>query len=136
MAQYLLDTDTCIAFLKGKHRLLEKIKRVGFDNCFVSEITIGELLYGAHYSKQKDKHIKEVEKTKQLFKVIPISEALNFFAEEKARLRRTGNLIHDFDLLIGSTAVHFDMIMVTGNEKHLARISGIKIENWIKNDVI
>jgi predicted nucleic acid-binding protein len=26
MAQYLLDTDTCIAFLKGKNNLLDKIE--------------------------------------------------------------------------------------------------------------
>jgi tRNA(fMet)-specific endonuclease VapC len=60
---------------------------------------------------------------------------LDFFGKEKAKLRREGNLIHDFDLLIGATAVHFDMIMVTNNEKHLSRITGIKIENWIKNEV-
>lgn len=135
MAQYLLDTDTCIAFLKGKYKLLEKVEKVGYDNCFVSEITISELLYGAYYSDRIDKHKGDVEKTKKLFEVIPISEALDFFGKEKARLRRAGTLIHDFDLLIGSTAVHFDMIMVTGNEKHLCRISGIRIENWIKNEV-
>ena len=55
MAKYLLDTDTCIAFLKGKYALLEKIEKVGYENCYVSEITIGELLYGAHYSSQVDK---------------------------------------------------------------------------------
>ena len=135
MAQYLLDTDTCIAFLKGKYQLLEKVEKVGYANCFISEITIGELFYGAHYSEQIDKHKGDVEKTKKLFEVVPIYETLDFFGKEKARLRRVGNLIHDFDLLIGSTAVHFDMIMVTGNEKHLRRISGIRIENWNKNEV-
>lgn len=126
MAQYLLDTDTCIAFLKGKYNLLEKVEKAGYENCFVSEITIGELLYGAYYSDRVEKHLKEAEKTRQLFEVIPINEALDFFAKEKARLRREGNLIHDFDLLIGSTSVHFNMIMVTGNEKHLGRISGLE----------
>ncbi|WP_020535562.1 type II toxin-antitoxin system VapC family toxin [Lewinella cohaerens] len=135
MAQYLLDTDICIAFLKGKNDLLKKIEKVGFDNCFVSEITIGELSYGAYFSDRIEKHKEEVVKTKKLFNVIPISECLELFGKEKARLRREGNLIHDFDLLIGSTAVYFDMIMVTNNEKHLSRVSGIVIENWIKHDV-
>lgn len=135
MAQYLLDTDICIAFLKGKYNLLEKTEKVGFDNCFVSEITIGELTYGAYYSDRIEKHKEEVIKTKKLFQIVPIFECLDFFGKEKAKLRREGNFIHDFDLLIGATAVHFDMIMVTNNEKHLSRISGILIENWIKNEI-
>jgi len=35
------------------------------------------------------------------------------------------------DLFIGSTAVANDMVLVTDNEKHLNRLSNIKIENWI-----
>lgn len=127
-----MDTDVCIAFLKGKNNLIQKVQEVGIENCYVSEITIGELTYGAYFSKQFDKHIKEVENSKRLFQVVPIFDCLELFGKEKARLRREGNLIPDFDLLIGATAIHFDMIMVTNNEKHLNRISGIKIENWIK----
>ncbi|MEQ8703085.1 MAG: PIN domain-containing protein [Phaeodactylibacter sp.] len=88
MAQYLLDTDICIAFLKGKNNLLEKAEKVGFDNCFVSEITIGELAYGAYYSDRIEKHKEEVIKTKKLFQIVPIFECLDFFGKEKAKLRR------------------------------------------------
>lgn len=54
------------------------------------------------------------------------------FGKEKSRLRQGGILIPDFDLLIGTTAVHHQMIMVSNNQKHLSRIEGIKIENWSK----
>ena len=37
---------------------------------------------------------------------------------------------YDLDLLIGSTAVAIDCIMVTENVKHLNRIENIQIENW------
>jgi tRNA(fMet)-specific endonuclease VapC len=57
---------------------------------------------------------------------------LDFYAEEKARLMKSGNLIDDFDLLIGSTAVVHEMTMVTNNETHFERINGIKIKNWVK----
>ena len=135
MSKFLLDTDVCIAFLKGKNNLIEKVNKIGIENCYVSEITIGELTYGAYYSNQFEKHKKDVLKIKKLFEIMPIFECLEIFGKEKARLRKTGNLIHDFDLLIGSTAVHFGMTMVTNNGKHLKRILGIKIENWIKNDI-
>jgi len=40
-------------------------------------------------------------------------------------------MIDDFDLLIGVTAVANNLILVTDNEKHLKRISKLKVENWI-----
>lgn len=51
MKPYLLDTDICIAFLQGKYRLKEKIQHVAVQNCYVSEITIAELFYGAYFSE-------------------------------------------------------------------------------------
>ncbi len=41
-------------------------------------------------------------------------------------------MISDFDLLIGSTAIANELIMVTENVKEFNRISGIYIENWVK----
>jgi len=64
--------------------------------------------------------------------ILPIYNSLNLYAKEKARLRKAGKLIDDFDLLIGVSAVANNMILVTENEKHLKRISRVKIENWIK----
>lgn len=52
------------------------------------------------------------------------------FVKEKARLRKLGNLVPDFDLLIGTSAVYQQMIMVTKNVKHISRIDGIQVENW------
>ena len=62
--------------------------------------------------------------------IIPIGLALSEYAHQKAILRKTGSLIDDLDLLIGSTAVAIDCIMVTENVKHLNRIENIQIENW------
>lgn len=42
-----------------------------------------------------------------------------------------GTPIDDFDLLIGASAVQYDMIIVTGNIRHFQRIPKIKIENWM-----
>jgi len=64
--------------------------------------------------------------------IVPIYSSLNIYAKEKARLRKAGKLIDDFDILIGVTAVSNNLILVTENEKHLSRISKVKIENWIK----
>lgn len=62
--------------------------------------------------------------------LIPIYHSLDIYAKEKARLRKTGLLIDDFDLLIGTTAVAHQLVMVTNNGVHFKRIKGIDIEDW------
>lgn len=133
MAKYLLDTDICIFLLKGKFGLKEKIQEVGIDNCFISEITIAELTYGAFKSNYFEKHIAEVMQVEELFTIVPIYDCLTLFGQEKARLNKQGMQIPDFDLLIGASAIYNNMTLVTNNEKHLKRVEGLTIENWIKN---
>lgn len=130
MNGYLLDTDICVFFLKGKYNLADKIDSVGIDNCFISEITVAELLFGAENSQNFEKHIKEVIFFEENFKVIPISKVLRFYAKEKVRLRKSGTPVAEFDLLIGSTAVSHDLILVTRNQKHFRKISNLQLENW------
>lgn len=48
--QYLLDTNICIFFLRGKLNLDDLIKQKGRENCFISEIKVMELRYGAENS--------------------------------------------------------------------------------------
>ena len=53
--------------------------------------------------------------------------------QHKARLRREGNLVPDLDLMIGVTALHHNMTLVTNNTKHMSRIEGLKLENWTQS---
>lgn len=62
--------------------------------------------------------------------IVPIFDSLETYASKKSELRRNGQLIDDFDLLIGATAVYNDLILVTDNEKHFRRLQ-IKLENWV-----
>jgi len=134
MDRYLIDTDICIFYLKKTFGIKEKIKEVGIDNCYLSEITLAELTYGAYKSNQIEKHLLEVKKMEGLFEVIPIYRSIRFYAKERVRLQQNGMLIPDFDLLIGATAVTNHLKMVTNNEKHLSRITGVVIENWTQKD--
>lgn len=102
----------------------------GRHNCVISEITLAELKYGALYSQHPEKHLAEVEKLLQSVVVLPITAAIDDFAQEKARLRKAGNLIDDFDLLIGCSALAHDLILVTNNLRHFDRLDGLVIEDW------
>jgi tRNA(fMet)-specific endonuclease VapC len=133
MSKYLLDTDISVFYLRGKYNLNRKLKEiVGYDSCFISEITLAELKYGAELSEKADENLYSVNKFANKIGILPIFNSLDLYAKEKARLKKIGNLIDDFDLLIGCSAVKNGLILVTNNENHFERINNIKIENWIK----
>ena len=51
---YLLDTNICAFYLRGKYDVDKCINKVGWNNCFISEITMLELKFGAELSMQRD----------------------------------------------------------------------------------
>ena len=132
MKGYLLDTNICIFYMKGRYQLDEKIAKVGQNNCYISEITVAELLFGAARSANKEKHLKQIASFIGQFKILPIYNTLSVFADKKAELYANGQPIDDFDILIGATAIYHKLVMITENVKHLNHLSSIKIENWIE----
>lgn len=128
--RYLLDTCICVDLLRRRQEVAIKLNHVGWDNCYISEITIAELLYGAECSLYPKANTTIIERLCESFHVVNISDSIREFVKQKAYLRKKGQLIEDSDLWIASTAVHNNMIMVTQNVKHLGRLDGIVIENW------
>ena len=107
---------------------------VGYINCFVSEVTIAELIYGAHKSGDYERHKDDADKIISIVDVIPMFTSFNLYGSERTRLEGIGKIIPDFDLLIATTAVHHNMTLVTNNTKHMNRIEGIQLENWTRTE--
>jgi tRNA(fMet)-specific endonuclease VapC len=95
---------------------------------------LAELVFGAESSENPQKNHDIIEKFATQVTILPIFDSIYKYGKEKARLRKLGVMISDFDLLIGCTSTENDLIMVTENSKEFERISGIKIENWINRD--
>ena len=72
MKKYLLDTNICSYFLRGLFNLGEKIETVETENCFVPEITIAELKFGAENNEYQEKNRRAVDDFVSKFTVIPI----------------------------------------------------------------
>ena len=130
--KYLLDTNICIHLFRGTFNLKEKFQKINLDDVAISEITLAELMFGAENSSNPEKNYKIIDQFSEQIKILPIFNAIQIYAIEKVRLRKNGTMISDFDLLIGSTAIANDLIMVTENVKEFERISNIEIENWVK----
>lgn len=135
MEKYLLDTNICIFLLRGKYNVDKKMDEVGLENCYISEITVAELKYGAELGNRQGlvRRMQSLDEFIASVRVLPISETLDLFAKEKARLRLAGTPADDnFDLLIGCTAIVYDLVMVTENSQDFKNFSGIRLENWIR----
>lgn len=130
MKRYLLDTNTCIYYLKGMFNLDEKLRDIDRANCFISEITLAELKFGVEKSERKEQNRKALDDFVEGITVLPIFHSLDIYAREKARLQQAGIPLDDFDLLIGVTAIVHDLVMVTNDRKHFQRLQEIEIEDW------
>ena len=108
----------------------EGFRAVGYEYCLISEITLAELLFGVHRSADPKKNKEKLDILLIDIRVLAVREALDVFAQEKARLFNAGRPLPDFDLLIGATAIHHDLTLVTNNTKHFQRLEDIRLEDW------
>ena len=75
--KYLLDTNVCIFMLQDKFGVADYVRRVGRRNCYVSELTVAELLYGYAYC-QDSRNEHDAEIIQEVFKLLPIFITFDF----------------------------------------------------------
>ena len=130
--RYLLDTDTCVFALRGHESMRERFGAVESEAIAISVITLAELRYGAAWSARPEANHQVVGDFASGVVVLGLDdETARLFGEFKARLRRRGALIDDFDLLIAATAHHYRLTLVTRNLEHFDRIPELQIEDWV-----
>lgn len=130
MNGYLLDTNVCVEFFKKNSRIGHRMEQLESGQLYISVITLAELKYGAQKSDRQQHHLNLIESFLDEVEVLSIDMCIDKFASEKVRLSKAGSLVDNFDLLIGATAVHHGLTLVTNNTKHFQRIQGIQLEDW------
>ena len=128
----LLDTDICIYVLRGHPVVRVHFEEQTRNGIAVSVITLAELRYGAACSAKVEENQQVINNWLESVAVFDVTPAVaQVYAESKAALRRQGNLIEDFDLLIGATAITHALTLITNNVSHFERIPGIMLDRWI-----
>ena len=130
---YFLDTNTCIYFLKGTYKnILNKVLSFSPADIKISAIVQAELLYGVEKSIKKDENMKKLASFLLPFDIIPFDDNCSaYYAKIRVELEKIGTPIGPNDLMIGSTVLAQNGILVTNNVKEFSRISKLNIENWI-----
>ena len=132
MKGYLLDTSICIFLFHENREVAQRLNKIGHDHCFICDVVLAELRYGAFNSDFVEDNLKMIDDFVKEVKVLPFADSIDVYAQEKARLKKAGKPIEDFDLLIGCAAKAAGLTIVTHNVKHFSHIEGLKIEDWIK----
>jgi len=129
---YLLDTNTCI-FLKNKKpiHVLEKLKSVIHERLYISSVTVGELQYGVYESTNIERNRISLTEFLAPFEILNFDDSdAEVFGKIRSALKRSGQIIGPYDMIIGAQAIAKNLILVTNNTKEFIRIAGIKLEDW------
>jgi tRNA(fMet)-specific endonuclease VapC len=147
---YLLDTDLLIFMIRGlkastrlaTHRdraaaLVDRCRKVqsGGDSVGLSAVTVSELEFGARNSGNYEDEIAAVSKVLTPFELYDYDGLLcpRQYGRVRHELEAAGQALGSMDLLIAAHALALDATLVTNNDAHFARVSGLKVVNWLKS---
>lgn len=129
--RFLIDTNIIIYSLKNAGNVNDNFLKYKEEEMSLSVISYGELVFGAKKSGSVEKNLKTVEYIKSIFSLVDVTpDVMDVFGELKAKIQKTGRIIDDMDLLIASTAIAENMILVTHNMKHFEKIPNLQIQDW------
>jgi tRNA(fMet)-specific endonuclease VapC len=128
--RHLLDTDWVIHYLNAHQGIVERLCGLIDEGLGLSIISLAELYEGVYYSRDPEGDEQDLNDFLRGVRVLGIDEAIcKIFGKERGRLRAAGMIVGDLDLLIGATALHHDLTLLTNNRRHVERIEGIRIES-------
>ena len=129
MKKYVVDSDILIYFLKGDKKAIDKLSKIPAIQLYTSRINYTDLMYGAYNSTKVQKNIDVILPFLENFQILEFCKTSSIiFAKTKAKLKKSGNIIADMDLMIASIAIANDAILITNNLKHFERIDELSCE--------
>ncbi|RJP31118.1 MAG: type II toxin-antitoxin system VapC family toxin [Phycisphaerales bacterium] len=129
----LLDTDTCIAVIRGRgERVLARLRRRRVGTVGISSITLAELEFGVANSSDPARNAVALARFCAPLEICPFGgEAASRYGRVRAALKRARTPIGPLDTLIAAHALALHATAVTGNEREFRRVPGLRVENWL-----
>ncbi len=131
--EVLLDTDTVSYLMRADPKVTSRAGsyRQARSQFQISAITQYEILKGLK-ARGASTRLRFFERFCEQHVVLPLTEEIiRRAADIYANLHRRGALIGDADILIGATALVHGLVVITNNEAHFRRITGLQIDNWL-----
>ena len=126
----LIDTDCMIHYLHGHTAIVARLDALQPRGLALSIISLAELYEGVSYSRDPHGDAQDLTDFLRGVTVLGLdTDIATIFGRERGRLRAAGMLIGDFDLLIGATALHHNLTLLTNNRSHFERMNGLRMES-------
>ncbi|MEA5553720.1 type II toxin-antitoxin system VapC family toxin [Anabaena cylindrica UHCC 0172] len=129
---YLLDTNTCIVYIKGKNlHLKQRMDNISLSEIAVCSVVKSELFYGAMRSANPERNLKLQQEFLNQFISLPFDDqSASIFGNIRARLTAQGTPIGAYDLQIAAIALANNLILVTHNTREFSLIPELQLEDW------
>jgi tRNA(fMet)-specific endonuclease VapC len=128
---YLLDTNVCIAALRGNPKVIRELTARSPEDCAVSMVTVFELFAGVCRCNDPEGERQKVSTFLEPFHLLPFDwDAALKTAEIRFQLEKTGTKIGPYDLQLSGQARSLDLTMVTHNTREFKRVTGLRLEDW------
>lgn len=125
---YLLDTDVVVSYLKGRADAVALLQQLLPDGLTLSTISYGELYEGITFGRDPASHMSSFRRFLHAVRVLDVNRLIaHNFGRVRGTLRQQGMPLPASDLLIGATALAYDLILVTRNLRHFQRIPGLRV---------
>ena len=128
----MLDIDICsYAIEQANAAVRRRMEDVPANLLCISIITHAEILFGLAKRQQAERNRIASEKFLRYMPTLPLeSEVALHYAEIRAGLQRTGELIGPNDLFVAAHARSLRLTLVTNNVREFGRVPGLQVENW------
>lgn len=129
--RFLLDTNIVSAHLKGDGRIFNRfIQHAG--GLAVSVICTAELYTWVERGRGKVADRTVLDNALSEMSILPIDQTVaRKFGEINAMLLNQGRPLPGLDLLIGCSALVYDLTLVTHNTQDFKDIPGLRVEDWL-----
>lgn len=100
----------------------------------LSAISVSELEFGASFSGRYHEEMAAIRKVLAPFKLLDYDalECPRQYGRIRHELEAAGQAIDSEDLMIAAHALALDAVLVTNNEAHFGRVTGLTVANWLK----
>jgi tRNA(fMet)-specific endonuclease VapC len=128
---YLLDTNVCIAAMRGNPKVVQGLAARSPEDCAVSMVSVFELFAGVFRCNDPDGEGQKVSSFLKPFHLLPFDwDAALKTAEIRFQLEKGGTKIGPYDLQLGGQALSLDLTLVTHNTREFKRVPGLRLEDW------
>jgi tRNA(fMet)-specific endonuclease VapC len=131
--KYLLDTNTCVHFLRFQAGSLvaAKLSMANPGDVVLCSVVVAELLFGALRSRDVTKNVAQVRAFLAGFVSLPFHDrSAEEYAKVRTDLAAKGTPIGPNDLLIAAIALAHRLTLVTHNTGEFSRVVGLSLEDW------